>query len=79
MKNDAWFDLKTEGYGWVPVTWQGWAVAFAFVLVLAALLLAPLSHAVRIAGIVLDAVFLIVICWAKSSGHKPRETMDLKL
>jgi Na+/H+ antiporter NhaA len=30
-----WFRPKRYGYGATPVTWQGWALAFAAVLVIA--------------------------------------------
>lgn len=26
-----WFRAKTYGYGWTPVTWQGWLVTGAYV------------------------------------------------
>lgn len=25
-----WFEAKTYGIGWKPVTWQGWAVSLAY-------------------------------------------------
>lgn len=28
--NGYWFKRKLFGYGWVPVTWQGWLVSFVF-------------------------------------------------
>ena len=27
-----WFKAKTYGYGWYPVTWQGWLVILIYVL-----------------------------------------------
>lgn len=29
-KRPLWFRTKTYGWGWVPVTWQGWAITLAF-------------------------------------------------
>lgn len=29
-----WFKRKRYGYGWTPVTWQGWAVVGAYALCL---------------------------------------------
>jgi len=26
-----WFKRKTYGWGWVPITWQGWAVTFTYI------------------------------------------------
>ena len=36
-----WFRAKRYGYGWYPITWQGWAVILGYVAVVlgAALLL----------------------------------------
>lgn len=30
--NNLWFKRKTYGWGWVPVTWQGWAVTLGYIL-----------------------------------------------
>ena len=27
-----WFRRKTYGWGWVPITWQGWALVFGYVI-----------------------------------------------
>ncbi len=36
MKNskrtDYWFKRRRYGYGWIPVSWQGWLVVLAFVV-----------------------------------------------
>lgn len=29
-----WFKRKTYGWGWVPVTWQGWLLTFGYVALL---------------------------------------------
>jgi hypothetical protein len=34
--SDYWFRPKAYGYGATPVTWQGWAVTLAAVIVIAA-------------------------------------------
>ena len=31
MKN-LWFKAKSYGWGWVPVTWQGWLVLVGFLV-----------------------------------------------
>jgi hypothetical protein len=38
MKNapDLWFKRKRYGYGWVPVTWQGWLLLAAYVAMITA-------------------------------------------
>lgn len=32
MKKKLWFRAKDYGWGWYPVTWQGWLVTLLFVL-----------------------------------------------
>ncbi len=31
MKKRLWFAAKRYGYGWVPCTWEGWAVLAGYV------------------------------------------------
>lgn len=33
MKNKLWFRRKTYGWGWTPITWQGWLVTFVVVII----------------------------------------------
>lgn len=35
MKNDIWFKRKLFGWGWTPVTWQGWFITSAYVALIA--------------------------------------------
>jgi hypothetical protein len=30
---DAWFKLRTFGYGWTPASWEGWAVTLVWMAV----------------------------------------------
>ena len=39
--NEYWFRPKTYGYGATPITWQGWALTIAAVIVIAVALLIP--------------------------------------
>lgn len=34
MKQRMWFKAKDYGYGWYPVTWQGWVVLVIFLLMI---------------------------------------------
>lgn len=34
-----WFKRKLYGRGWYPVTWQGWAVTLAYIVIILALAL----------------------------------------
>jgi hypothetical protein len=69
-----WFPAKRYGWGWgLPMTWQGWLVLAAFVvLVVAGIFLFPPRKAMAayiVYLIVLNAL-LIGICWLK--GEPPR-------
>jgi catechol 2,3-dioxygenase-like lactoylglutathione lyase family enzyme len=33
MKNKLWFRRKTYGWGWTPISWEGWLVTFAAILI----------------------------------------------
>lgn len=33
MKNKLWFRRKTYGWGWTPITWQGWLVTAVVVVI----------------------------------------------
>ncbi len=39
MTRPIWFKRKTYGWGWVPATWQGWAILGAYTGGLATILL----------------------------------------
>ena len=27
-----WFEPRRGGWGWTPISWQGWAITFAFIV-----------------------------------------------
>jgi len=31
-KNKLWFKAKNYGWGWYPITWEGWLVTIIFIL-----------------------------------------------
>ena len=35
MKEQYWFKRKRYGYGWVPVTWQGWLLTISSMSIVA--------------------------------------------
>jgi hypothetical protein len=57
-----WFGPKRFGWGWTPVTWQGWLVVVAF---LAAVVLSGfyLAGAARVAVVVVLIVVLTLVAW----------------
>lgn len=70
MEQQLWFKRKYFGWGWRPVTWQGWGI---LALYLAGVFseIQPTIYPLRfVARIVVLTVFLIIICWIK--GERPR-------
>jgi uncharacterized membrane protein YhaH (DUF805 family) len=72
-----WFKAKLYGWGWTPVTWQGWLVLGVYLAVVVFLAVTldesvPLSDALigYFLPLVLLTAVLIAICFAK--GEKPR-------
>lgn len=76
MRSDVqyWFPAKRYGWGWgLPITWQGWAILIAFlVLLLAGIVIVPprRSPGGFIAYAVVLSVLLTGVCWWK--GEPPR-------
>lgn len=72
-----WFKAKLYGWGWVPVTWQGWSVTaiYAVSLLILGLTIDETASPEDIAftfilPLILLTATLIRICYAK--GEKPR-------
>lgn len=72
-----WFKRKTYGWGWTPVTWQGWAVIGVYIAIVTALAYtidqrSPVSEVMF--TFVLPSLFLtgalIRLCYKK--GERPR-------
>lgn len=75
-----WFRRKRYGWGWYPVSWEGWTVLAVYVLAL-------LSNFITIDGVqdassdtlinfaprfIILSIILIIICYKK--GEKPKWT-----
>jgi hypothetical protein len=72
MKDDLWFRAKRYGWGWEPVTWQGWVVviSFAILVILNGMRLKTDAQAPEFIfeTFTLTAI-LLFICWKK--GETP--------
>jgi hypothetical protein len=75
--NHYWFKRKWYGWGWSPVTWQGWSmfgIYMALVLAFATTIDENSSTREMVFTFVLPVVLLTIallgICYAK--GEKPR-------
>ena len=73
-----WFKAKRYGWGWTPVTWQGWSVLAMYVFAVYSVtrFVDNNSHSVSdsfmnfFPTIFILTVFLLIICSA--TGEKPR-------
>lgn len=72
-----WFKRKKYGYGWYPVTWQGWLVIVIYLVLLFAMIASvealdlseELSAYIVIIVVTLTTSFLVSISYIK--GEKP--------
>ncbi len=72
-----WFKRKRFGWGWTPVTWQGWVVTLSYAaIIVASVLTIDKNSPTReifftlVLPIVLATMAMFRICYAK--GEKPR-------
>lgn len=84
MKSNLWFRRKTYGWGWTPITWQGWTVTFVFIAIplLVKLIVKTLDYPkfvqnfALLATLPLVIVGLTVVCLRY--GEKPRWQWGIK-
>lgn len=58
MNKRLWFKAKEYGYGWVPVTWEGWLVLAVFVFAALSPSLIIIQLGIRIPDAQFAAFFL---------------------
>ncbi|MBI2572291.1 hypothetical protein HYV86_00360 [Candidatus Woesearchaeota archaeon] len=81
MSQKLWFKAKTYGWGWTPVTWQGWVIIAIFIasytinavrftnIVNKNPTNASTSSIIFITWIIITTVLLLWICY--KTGEKP--------
>lgn len=73
-KKEIWLPAMKYGVGWgLPVTWQGWGVVLAYIVLMTAgglfLTKEPFLFIVFPLYVILLSAILVLICWKK--GEKP--------
>jgi hypothetical protein len=71
MQKKFWFRRKLYGWGWTPITWQGWLVIAIYVFFIISAV-SDLDHESfkNFLFIILATILLLVICYKK--GEKPK-------
>jgi len=70
MTNKLWFKRKTYGYGWIPVTWEGWAFTIAWAIALYLLIININQDWINLVVLIVMSGILFFVCYKK--GEKPR-------
>ncbi len=73
-----WFKRKLYGWGWTPVTWQGWLIIALYVIFLVIILERPNIEAYSQSQVLVNLALpfiigtgiLFIICYKK--GEKPK-------
>lgn len=61
-----WFRAKYYGWGWYPVTWEGWVVLLTYILYV----VDRSAESKKLFEIFFATILLIIICYL--TGEKPR-------
>ncbi len=77
-KNKLWFKAKMYGWGWTPVSWEGWVVLLLYVvgMILQFRTIDAISHSgsdtlINFAiPFIINTIFLLIICYCR--GEKPK-------
>jgi catechol 2,3-dioxygenase-like lactoylglutathione lyase family enzyme len=84
MKNKLWFRRKNYGWGWTPISWEGWAVTAAAIIIPLVIryitksigLDKPTQYFYTYASIPIILMALILLCFRY--GEKPRWQWGIK-
>ena len=83
-KNKLWFRRKTYGWGWTPITWEGWLVTFVVLVIPLIIRLSAKAYGLEKstqyfytwASVPILLMSLILICFRY--GEKPKWQWGLK-
>jgi hypothetical protein len=64
VKLEKWFKAKRFGWGWTPITWQGWSICALFALIL---IYSIQAHLIALS--VISIVVMMIVC--SETGEKP--------
>lgn len=81
MARKYWFNSKDIGYGWTPITWQGWAVIGVYLVVIAFFIseildrantdVSPFTYVIKV---IAASIVLVVICMHKGEKRNKKKS-----
>lgn len=76
MEKKLWFKAKRYGWGWYPVTWQGWLVTAAYVALILAMAFTIDENAPprEVAFMLVLPIAILTACFVRiayATGEKP--------
>lgn len=90
QEKQLWFKRRRYGYGWTPVTWQGWVLVILTLVVAiggaALLVILPYTNQllwVYLTSVITIVVLLVIVAYQKGPspkwrwGKKPGDNSDL--
>lgn len=83
-KKKLWFRAKSFGWGWVPISWQGWLVTIVYILILVwtVVRIDPKVHSASDFLINYAIVFipatLILLYFCYTKGEKPKWRWNIR-
>ena len=64
----SWFAPKRYGYGaGFPISWQGWAMLFAYLAIVAGAVAGLSGHPAALAAVVVPATLLLILVSARTT------------
>lgn len=78
VQKKIWFRAKYYGWGWYPVTWQGWTIVLAYLIVVFGSFTITNSHSHSVSDtlygflpvLIVSTFLLAIIC--SLTGERPR-------
>lgn len=80
VKKKMWFTMKHHGWGWIPITWEGWAVTLGFIWYIISISLGVEKNTIPenewVTKFAIGLIIFIYIMY--KTGPKPRWRWDKK-
>lgn len=71
ITSTPWFNARRFGFGWRPVTWQGWAASGAFVALVIGVTRLTDDPAATATSVALLVCLLVLVCYLTGGRSGP--------